>query len=514
VKLKRLAIVALLALGLGAAPARATVPGENGKIAFTSRADSPYGDIHTVTPSPDPSQRNETNLTPNPWWDQQPAWSPDGSKIAYVSRTTENGPDRIWVMNEDGSDKAQLTDDPNPAFLDFSPTWSPDGTQIAWVAHRATTGLGGVYVMDSDGANPHRVVGFAGLQDVDWSPDGTKFAFSASGGATYVANSDGSGGPSLVTGFGDMPSWSPSQNWIVYAQNNFIARATPDGAFFGPVQGSGWAPDWSPDGRYIVRRGGFSSEIIVREEGAAAGGFAVADNGNDPDWQARPPFVTPPGYPRPRGAGPLDVSLVPAYQSCDAPNTTHGAPLSFGSCVPPAATSTTLTTGTPDANGQAARFAGRFTLKPIVGNPFTPEDEADVRLTVSVSDVRCQSGATPGCDPGTLGDYGGTLRAVFDLMITDHDNGGSAAESATVKTIPYYQPALHIDVECVRTADPAVGSTCAMDTTADAIAGNVTPEFKRSTWALGQVQLWDRGEDGNPNSDDNTLFAVQGVFVP
>ena len=43
---------------------------------------------------------------------------------------------------------------------------------------------------------------------------------------------------------------------------------------------------------------------------------------------------------------------------------------------------------------------------------------------------------------------------------------------------------------------------------------NITPEGKRSTWAIGQVQLWDSGPDGNINSDDNTLFAVQGVFIP
>ena len=60
-----------------------------------------------------------------------------------------------------------------------------------------------------------------------------------------------------------------------------------------------------------------------------------------PAWQP----VPQPGYPRPAGASPLRVSLVPAFERCDAPNRTHGPPLSFGSCAPPDARAGFMTFG-------------------------------------------------------------------------------------------------------------------------------------------------------------------------
>ena len=57
-------------------------------------------------------------------------------------------------------------------------------------------------------------------------------------------------------------------------------------------------------------------------------------------------------YPRPKGATPLRVSLVPAFTECTAPNRTHAAPLSFSSCHPPTQTSTAATVGTPDATAR------------------------------------------------------------------------------------------------------------------------------------------------------------------
>ena len=61
----KLMLPVAIVLCLGAAPASATAPGENGKIAFTSTA-GPSWDIHTIWPDPDPAERHETNLTPNP----------------------------------------------------------------------------------------------------------------------------------------------------------------------------------------------------------------------------------------------------------------------------------------------------------------------------------------------------------------------------------------------------------------------------------------------------------------
>ena len=75
----------------------------------------------------------------------------------------------------------------------------------------------------------------------------------------------------------------------------------------------------------------------------------------------------------------MRVSLVPAYDQCSSPNGTHGAPLAFPSCNPPALTSQYLTVGTPDANGKRTTMEASILLKTVVGNPFTPADEADVK---------------------------------------------------------------------------------------------------------------------------------------
>jgi hypothetical protein len=211
-------------------------------------------------------------------------------------------------------------------------------------------------------------------------------------------------------------------------------------------------------------------------------------------------------YPRPKGATPVRVSLVPAYQECVAPNRVHGPPLGSPSCNPPAQSSPNVTVGSQDANGTPANSSASARYAVIPGAPATPADEADVRIVVSATDIRAS---------GDLSDYTGELQAQVAVRITDRNN------SPLPPIFPDDQPGtvqdttLSATVPCAATADPGIGSTCSVTTTADTLVPGTVTERDRAVWGLDRVRLFDGGVDGDADtSADNALFATQGVFVP
>jgi hypothetical protein len=215
-------------------------------------------------------------------------------------------------------------------------------------------------------------------------------------------------------------------------------------------------------------------------------------------------YVAPraPAYPRPASATKTETTLVPAFTPCTAPNRTHGPPdwpggtSPDGSCTPPAQASGQLTIGTGSTG--SARIAV------IAGNPATSADEADVRYKLSLTDVRCKQASGRCAAAGD--DYGGELQVRTVLRITDRYNGPS--EVGVVQDTPF-----NVTVPCASTLTSA-GATCSVDTSADAVLPGVVKETRRSVWALGQVQVFDGGSDGVVSTNPNTLFAVQGIFIP
>jgi hypothetical protein len=156
-----------------------------------------------------PDGSGQTSLTTSPAIDQQAAWSPDGSRIAFASDRGGNDMD-IYVMQADGTGVTQLT---SASQGDWTPAWSPDGSRIAFTSYR--TGNGDIYTMNPDGSGLAQLTFSPELDHWPaWSPDGTAIAFESKrdgNSEIYAMGADGSGQTRLTfDGAQDIhPAWSP-----------------------------------------------------------------------------------------------------------------------------------------------------------------------------------------------------------------------------------------------------------------------------------------------------------------
>jgi calcineurin-like phosphoesterase family protein len=305
---------------------------------------------------------------------------------------------------------------------------------------------------------------------------------------------------------------------VVSAHDHIYERFAP--------QTPGGVADWARGIRqFVVGTGGKVLHNIgtakPNSEVREAGTFGVLELTLRPDsyrWEFRPESgVTfsdtgsatchsasgppPDGYARPRGATPMQVRLVPAYDRCTGGDAIHGEPLTATSCMAPSPASDHLTVGSPDANGRIANSTGLVDLKVLGESPIdlTNGDQADVQATISLTDVLERS---------DLSDYIGELDAVVMVQITDRNNGPALDDPATVTEVP-----LRFTVPCAATAGPEGGS-CQLTTTADGLTPGIVTESKRAIWQLEGVDVYDGGPDGVASTSDNTLFAVPGAFVP
>lgn len=113
----------------------------------------------------------QVRLTNDPAVDSQPRWSPDATRLVFVSSRTGNL--ELFLMDPDGSDVVQITQN---AAADNWPEFSPAGDRIAFTSNR--TGASAVYTVGTDGGNLQQITAdsFEGGQP-DWSPDGSSIVF-------------------------------------------------------------------------------------------------------------------------------------------------------------------------------------------------------------------------------------------------------------------------------------------------------------------------------------------------
>jgi len=198
-------------------------------------------------------------LTDAEYDDTDPAWSPHGRQIAFVSG--RDGNREIYLMNEDGNEQQNLT---NNAADDWTPAWSPDGQYLAFASFR--DGNWELYVMDSDGTNQHRLT-WSQAADYDpcWSPDGSSIAFVSdrTGNLDIHILSMDSGQVAQFTddpATDQAPAYSPDGSrllWESYRDDNMeIYVANVDGSQGEKITREAYADDrggaWSPWGNRIA----------------------------------------------------------------------------------------------------------------------------------------------------------------------------------------------------------------------------------------------------------------------
>ncbi len=181
------------------------------KIAYVSYKDR-YPYLYVL----DRATGKSTVLSKSVGLNAAPGWAPDGKTVAMV--LSKDGNMEIYTKHVDGSGEHRLTND---RAADTSPCFDPTGSQIAFVSDRGGTPQ--IYVMDSSGGNVHRASYQGGkAYDPAWSPDGKSIAYVAEkpgeGLEIYVMNADGSE-PRRMTdtaGSNESPCWSPDSRHLVF----------------------------------------------------------------------------------------------------------------------------------------------------------------------------------------------------------------------------------------------------------------------------------------------------------
>jgi Tol biopolymer transport system component len=287
-------------------PARATFPGQIGRIAFQSNRvtrDNPEGDYEIYKMNRDGSDIKQ--LTSNSTMDSAASYSPYGKKITfvrYVGGSTEDPYaeiSEIYVMNSDGSNKSRLT---NNQVRDVYPVFSSGGKKIYFATYR--DGNSEIYKMNADGSGTPRNLTNHPAYDADtaFSPDGQIAFVSDRDGnfEVYTMNADGSNQQNRTKNpaWDAYPDFSPNGEQITFHSDRDgsfdVFKMNSDGTgqinlTQGASSQGATGPTFSPSGKKIVFQSDRGSNTEIYKMNAdGSNPTRLTDNlGEDgySDWQ-------------------------------------------------------------------------------------------------------------------------------------------------------------------------------------------------------------------------------------